>query len=428
MLTMLNIVKIMDSVISGGYKVLVHCHAGMGRTGLTIGCYMLYSREYTNVDEVMEIVQKKRAKAFTNKRQRLFVGLFNQLLVELRVLFPSEEKDRVVLDEYLQKQGYLLHGNRRRKLRNCPILVFEVCERVALMHKRRLISEQGVADAIICRSKGDLEAEIQALKSALNKWDWVALYNCDNPVVLVQTMFDFLEGLALPAVDSDRVPTSSSAEKSLLTTAEKELMRALAGLCRILACEAVDCRDQDTAIYRIVLSLLRLRGREAKCFLNRMIIDWDFANADSIERLKEYFDKVMHEEGLLGTPVRETAGHSDKATLESVVSPSVPPSVTTREEHKFSYAQYHELSANMSKLPSEDRLVCFQRFDELMREVEQKSTLPRVRSHVDMLPRSPPPPASSIRTLTEIESNKTREDQPRNKAEIGRASPSTFVS
>lgn len=33
----------MDFIIKGGGKVLVHCHAGQGRTALVIGAYLIYS-------------------------------------------------------------------------------------------------------------------------------------------------------------------------------------------------------------------------------------------------------------------------------------------------------------------------------------------------------------------------------------------------
>ena len=40
---LLNTVQVMDFVIRQGGKVLVHCHAGQGRTAILIGAYLIYS-------------------------------------------------------------------------------------------------------------------------------------------------------------------------------------------------------------------------------------------------------------------------------------------------------------------------------------------------------------------------------------------------
>lgn len=41
--TLLNIVQVMQNTISSGGKIALHCHAGLGRTGLVIACYLVYS-------------------------------------------------------------------------------------------------------------------------------------------------------------------------------------------------------------------------------------------------------------------------------------------------------------------------------------------------------------------------------------------------
>lgn len=35
--------QIIDFNVKNKGKVLVHCHAGQGRTGLVIGCYLIYA-------------------------------------------------------------------------------------------------------------------------------------------------------------------------------------------------------------------------------------------------------------------------------------------------------------------------------------------------------------------------------------------------
>jgi protein-tyrosine phosphatase len=42
MVTLLTIVKQMSEIVFSGRKVAVHCHAGKGRTGLVVCCFMMF--------------------------------------------------------------------------------------------------------------------------------------------------------------------------------------------------------------------------------------------------------------------------------------------------------------------------------------------------------------------------------------------------
>ena len=49
----LNIVQVMQYIIGSGGKILVHCHAGQGRTAIIIGAYLLFSGLAKNAQDAI---------------------------------------------------------------------------------------------------------------------------------------------------------------------------------------------------------------------------------------------------------------------------------------------------------------------------------------------------------------------------------------
>ena len=59
--SILDMVKVVDFALRGG-KVAIHCHAGLGRTGVLIACYLVYSQRMSG-DEAITLVRSNRCVA-----------------------------------------------------------------------------------------------------------------------------------------------------------------------------------------------------------------------------------------------------------------------------------------------------------------------------------------------------------------------------
>ncbi len=53
--------------VRAGNKVLIHCHAGVGRSALLCACYLIF--DGMPIEEAWEAVKSKRTRAFLNERQ-----------------------------------------------------------------------------------------------------------------------------------------------------------------------------------------------------------------------------------------------------------------------------------------------------------------------------------------------------------------------
>lgn len=73
-----------------GRKIAVHCHAGLGRTGLSIACFFVFSGLHESPEEAISATRRQRAGAVQTSKQAAFVTIFGQYLRYLRCVFVPQ--------------------------------------------------------------------------------------------------------------------------------------------------------------------------------------------------------------------------------------------------------------------------------------------------------------------------------------------------
>ncbi|KAG5281769.1 hypothetical protein AALO_G00048600 [Alosa alosa] len=170
---LLDIVKVMCFAVQEG-KVAVHCHAGLGRTGVLLACFLVFSTRMT-ADEAILFVRDRRPNSIQTRGQLQCVRHFVQFLVPLRNVFScAEPKVRAVtLDEYLVRQKNMLHGYEARQLRNMPKLVYLVCKILPdIADNREIIAEEilDVAD-LTEEEEEEVQNAIYAFRQMTRRWE-----------------------------------------------------------------------------------------------------------------------------------------------------------------------------------------------------------------------------------------------------------------
>ncbi|GBP54382.1 Protein tyrosine phosphatase domain-containing protein 1 [Eumeta japonica] len=110
--------------------------AGLGRTGVLIACYLVYSLR-VRANDAIRLVRKKRPRSVQTSGQILCVQQFDHYLLPQTVVFSTREscgKDRKVaeftLRQHLYRQRATLHGLEERAFRELPKIIYRLCERL----------------------------------------------------------------------------------------------------------------------------------------------------------------------------------------------------------------------------------------------------------------------------------------------------------
>ncbi|XP_030586178.1 protein tyrosine phosphatase domain-containing protein 1 [Archocentrus centrarchus] len=160
--TILDMVKVMSFAVQEG-KMAIHCHAGLGRTGVLLACYLVFTTRM-NADQAILFVRAKRPNSIQTRGQLLCVREFAQFLIPLRSVFSCAEPkaSAVTLSQYLTRQRHLLHGYEARQMKNVPKIVQLVCRMlIDIADNREVVIEEEWLEI------PDLTAEVEKTVSQL---------------------------------------------------------------------------------------------------------------------------------------------------------------------------------------------------------------------------------------------------------------------
>ncbi|XP_024240694.1 protein tyrosine phosphatase domain-containing protein 1-like [Oncorhynchus tshawytscha] len=157
--SILDMVKVMSFAMQEG-KMSVHCHAGLGRTGVLLACYLVFATRMT-ADQAIVFVRSKRPNSIQTRGQLYCVREFAQFLVPIRSIFSCAEPSTnpVTLSQFLTRQRHMLHGYERRELRHLPKIIHVICKLLLDIAEHRQVIEEDMLDVNDMTAEEEVEFE-----------------------------------------------------------------------------------------------------------------------------------------------------------------------------------------------------------------------------------------------------------------------------
>ena len=200
-----TLVQVMHYIIQEGGKILVHCHAGLGRTGVAIACYILYAKMCPTWEAIRQVRQTRRH-SIQNAKQKKFIKVFALCMQDLKILFPVPyQNPPLTLNQYIIKQEKLLNLQEKKAIGMCPKLIYEIVERLNLFVQEGLAQPSAIGQAIINGLAAEEEEILKQMKIDLNKWKWKSFFDCKEVSILVHLLFNFLDLMVLPPIQFSHI-------------------------------------------------------------------------------------------------------------------------------------------------------------------------------------------------------------------------------
>mmetsp|Transcript_26595 Transcript_26595/g.61283 ORF Transcript_26595/g.61283 Transcript_26595/m.61283 type:complete len:573 (-) Transcript_26595:259-1977(-) len=255
---LLDIVQVMHSIVVRGEKVAVHCHAGLGRTGLVIACFLVFSKGYEPLDAIVK-TRSGRKGALQTKGQVAAVFAFCQYLVGLRVIFATDSQNAFTLENAVLRQRLLLHGQHRIDLRHTPKLVVAACHRILQLAGASRESRDAAARQMLDAGREDTGASVVAVQDLLNEHNWEPVVSSPDVVTVTRILLAWLNHLVEPPLRWTPVWGEIASDPSIIRTtvtvtpAQRDTFSAIAELLCELALPPGPLRDDLTSLLGLAL-------------------------------------------------------------------------------------------------------------------------------------------------------------------------------
>ena len=180
-------------------NVLAHCHAGLGRTALSLCCYLIYEKKL-NAEDARKIIR-------VGERKRCLGGgvLYNycqefaEYLAILRENFFKKNKKDIVIfkigEKLLDIGNYkFTYFNNNNYKDYVPIFLLYIFDAIIQIKNEKKLDEKTIINLLTNKEiTNEDKISIDNLKKEINNYNWEQISKCKDLKILGYLLFNWLE-------------------------------------------------------------------------------------------------------------------------------------------------------------------------------------------------------------------------------------------
>lgn len=197
-------------------KVLVHCHAGYGRTGIIIACFLIYNYQLS-AEAAVKMLRSYRSKCIEKRQQFDFCNMFEKYLSKCRTVFTSYQENLQMIMKY-QKEIFSDENENSIK-RTVPQMIYKTIDLIIdVINKEKENSQVNEYDElnnmkmkILSSINGteevlfENEKNILNLKIDINQGNWREYDQCKCLIIYSEMLFDWIDDCALNLISQEKM-------------------------------------------------------------------------------------------------------------------------------------------------------------------------------------------------------------------------------
>ena len=263
---MLEIVKSMYYYIHHlKKKVLVHCHAGYGRTGIVIACFKIFD-ESISAEVAKNEIRKIRPKCIQNKDQLLYCINFQEYIRRLKGNFYLKQKRTI---EIFIKYQNDLNVNKYNFInfiynKSVPLFLIYIFDSILDIKSKNNLDDYSLykclnGSLIIHENSKEL---IQTLAKKINEYNWEILYSCEDPLILCELLYQWLQNSIQYVIDPKNISDINedlSDYDKILKTCENQTIKLISKFLYLISSTSEDNEtiiEKNNFIKKLSINLL----------------------------------------------------------------------------------------------------------------------------------------------------------------------------